>query len=67
MMVNMPLYSLLLIAKLKKKTAEYCFEKMIENIENLQKATNNEIFALVTDNENKMTKMRQLTTESTQK
>ena len=62
MMVNLLLYCMLLIVKLKK-TAEHCFEKINEKIENLQKAIDNEILALVTDSENKMIKMKHLTVE----
>ena len=46
--------------KAEKKTAEYCLEKICEAIDHLKVTKNKEVFAVVTDNEAKMNKMKML-------
>ena len=47
-----------------KKTAEYCTELLHNAIKDLKKTCNNEVFAVVTDNEHKMNKMKELIKET---
>lgn len=50
-------------ASSRKKTAKFCVEVAKKAIEDLQKQYEIEVFALVTDNENKMKKMKNLLAE----
>lgn len=49
--------------KAEKKTAEYCFELADDAIKQCHTKYNKKVFAICTDNENKMKKMRELVSE----